>query len=317
MRAYIARRLLWSIPTIVGMSLLIFLIMRILPGDVAHMLLGGEGASATPREYQALREKLGLDRPLYEQYADWVGKAARLDFGLSLLDERPVIWHIRYALPITANLAVYTILLTVIMAVPIGVMSALHQDRPLDYLLRSFSIVGLSIPNFWFGIMVLLFLVILFRWMPDFEYVSPFTDPWGNLKQMIWPSMTLALAHLAVVARMMRSCLLEVLREDYIRTARAKGLTEGAVVSQHALKNAIIPVVTVAGIQFAVMLGGTVVTETVFNLPGLGRLLVRGVEFRDYPMAEGIIVLFGTFVVLTNLGVDLLYGWLDPRIRYQ
>jgi peptide/nickel transport system permease protein len=240
------------------------------------------------------------------------------DLGYSVfLGGRPIAGLMVSHFPVTLNLAVYTMIIAVVLAVPLGTMSAIRHNTSIDYFLRVFSIIGLSVPVFWLGIMIVLFLAKTFAWQPELSWVSPFEDPWGNIKQMVWPSVTLGYFQVAFIARMTRSSLLEVIQEDYMRTARSKGLSERVVTVRHGLRNAIIPIVTIGGLQFVALLAGVVVTEKVFNLAGWGTLLVNGVSNRDFPLVQTIILVFAGIVIVANLLTDMLYAWLDPRIRYQ
>ena len=314
MRQYITRRLLLALLTLIGVSLLIFGIMWIIPGDIAIAILG-EGANA--ETVANLRQHLGLNDPWYVQYGRWVQNMASGNLGRSLyLANKPVTQLMVEHFPITLNLAIYTMLVAVVMGVALGTVSGICRDTWLDYACRVFSVIGLSVPVFWLGLMILLTLVRVFAWTPELVWVSPFESLWRNMQQMFWPAITLGYFQVAFIARMTRSSLLEVLTEDYIRTARAKGLQERAVVIKHALRNVVIPIVTIGSLQFVALLGGVVVTEKVFNLKGWGTLLVNGVINHDYPLVQTMIFIFAGLVVMANLLTDILYGWLDPRIRY-
>ena len=304
-----------AIPTLIGVSLIIFIIMAVIPGDVAVAILGD---AANQRTVAELREQLGLNAPLYERYWNWVSGMFSGDLGHSVfLGGRPIADLMVEHFPVTLNLAVYTMIIAVVLAVPLGTISAIRHNTWIDYALRVFSIIGLSVPVFWLGIMIVLFLAKTFSWQPELAWVSPFEDPWGNIKQMVWPSVTLGYFQVAFIARMTRSSLLEVIQEDYMRTARSKGLNERVVTVRHGLRNAIIPIVTIGGLQFVALLAGVVVTEKVFNLAGWGTLLVNGVSNRDFPLVQTIILIFAGIVIVANLLTDMLYAWLDPRIRYQ
>ena len=315
MKQYINRRLLLAIPTLVGVSLLIFVIMAVIPGDVALAILG---EAANPETVAALREQLGLNDPWYEKYGRWVRDMVTFDLGDSLIVKGvPMTDLIVERFPVTLNLAIYTMVIAALVGVPMGPLNAIRHNTWLDYVLRVVSVVGLSVPVFWLGLMIMLGLVRTFTWTPELQWVSPFEDPWRNFKQMIWPAFTLGYFQVAFIARMTRSALLEVMFEDYMRTARAKGLRERVVVIRHGLRNAVIPVVTVGGLQVVAMLGGVVVTEKVFNLAGWGSLLVDGVFNNDFPLVQTMIFIFAAIVIVANLFTDILYAWLDPRIRYQ
>ena len=315
MRAYIVKRLLLAVPTLLGVSVFIFILMRVIPGDVALVILGDD-ADVNPERLAQVRERLGLTAPLHEQYLRWLWNSVRLDFGDSFLSERSVAWLISIRLPLTATLAFYALSITLIIAIPLGAIAAVRRDTWADYLARSLALVGLAIPNFWLGIMIMLFLVLYFSWLPPLEYIGFFDDPWGNFSQLIWPAMAVGTGYVALVSRITRSAILEVLGEDYVRTARAKGLSRNVIIGRHILRNAMLPIVTVLGMEFAFLLSGVVITEAVFGLPGIGTLLIQGIHGRDYPVVEATILLVAVMVVLINLFVDILYAWLDPRISY-
>ena len=315
MKQFILRRLLLAVVTLIGVSWLIFAIMWMIPGDVAIAILG-DGANL--ERVAALREQMGLNDPWYVQYGRWAKDIVRGDLGTSLfIANKPVKDLIAEHLPITVNLAVYTMTVAVIIGVTLGTISGIWHDTMLDYVCRVFSVTGLSVPVFWLGIMLLLTLVRVFAWTPELVWISPFQDFWGNLRQMLCPAVTLGYFQVAFIARMTRSSLLDVLVEDYIRTARAKGLHERLIVMKHALRNVVIPIVTIGSLQFVALLGGVVVTERVWNLKGWGTLLVNGVINHDYPLVQTMILMFAGLVIAANLLTDILYGWLDPRIRYQ
>ncbi|MBI4328374.1 MAG: ABC transporter permease [Chloroflexi bacterium] len=316
MWAYIIRRLLLAIPTTLGVTLLVFVVMRIAPGDVALAMLGGEGMIGREEELEKLREELGLKRPLYIQYGDWLWSFVRGDFGESYFYRQPNSFLIGRKFPLSAQVGLMAIVIGVTIAIPGGIISALKQDTAWDYILRVFSIIGLSIPTFWSGMLLLLLLIRFFGWIPEQGYIPLWDDPLRNLGQLIFPASVVGYSLSAVPLRMTRSTMLEVLREDYIRTARAKGLAERVVIIRHALRNALIPVVTLIALFIPVTVGGLVVTEQVFALPGIGRMMVQGITNRDYPVVQIIVTMVGVTIVMTNLFVDLLYGWLDPRIRY-
>ena len=318
MRIYIAKRLLLIVPTLFGAAALVFLIMRVLPGDVALLIFGGDaGGHIDPKQLAAMRERLGLDQPLWVQFGTWLWGVLRFDFGTSLWTGRPVIEELLVRLPLSLELALLATTVSVMIAIPLGMLAAIRQDTWVDYLVRVVSIGGLAIPGFWVGILCILFLVIFFGWGPPLEFTPPWVNPWANLQMMIWPIVTVGYRQAAVTTRMTRSTLLEVLREDYIRTAWAKGLRERAVVIRHALKNSMLPVITLIGTELAFLMGGLVVTETVFTLNGVGRFLIDAVSHRDYPVVQALIFLTASSFVLVNLLVDLTYAWFDPRIRYR
>jgi len=317
LKAYIFRRLLWAIPILLGAATIIFLLMNVLPGDVAVAILGAEGGPIDPEELEALRQELGLNRPLYEQYFSWIGGLVRGDLGMSLWTGRPVVDMITHRLPYTTALVILSVLLSAITAIPIGIVAAIRQDSWLDYTLRSGLIAGISIPNFWFAILIVLFVVHVFGWFPPIEYAVPWRQPFQFLQQIFLPALTLGFRSSAMSARMMRSAMPEVLHEDYVRTARSKGLTERVVVYVHALRNAILPVVTIFGMQLAYLFGGTVIIETIFNVPGIGLMLIDAVRFRDVVLVEGVVVFMALVFVMVNLLVDLFYAWVDPRVHYR
>ncbi|OLC17189.1 MAG: peptide ABC transporter permease [Candidatus Rokubacteria bacterium 13_1_40CM_69_27] len=318
MRVYLAKRLLLIVPTLLGVASLVFVIMRVIPGDVTLLILGGDQAGRIDRsQLAALQRQLGLDQPLLVQFGTWLWGVVRLDFGTSLWTGRPVVEELLIRLPLSLELAVLATIVSVLIAIPFGMLAAVRQDSWVDYLVRVISIGGLAIPSFWVGILVILFLVIFFGWGPPLEYTPPWVDPWANFQQMVWPVVTVGYRYAAVTTRMTRSTVLEVLREDYIRTAWAKGLRERAIVIRHALKNAMLPVITLIGTEFAFLIGGLVVTETVFTLNGVGRFVVDAVAHRDYPVVQALVFLIAFGFVIVNLLIDLTYAWFDPRIRYR
>ncbi len=318
MQYYFVRRVFLFFPTAFLVSLAAFLLMQVLPGDAALVRFVGSGGveSASPEELQRVRHELGLDRPLYQQYESWVWDVARLDLGKSAYSGRAIMEEIRKRLPVTMELAFFATICSVIIAIPLGIISAIRQNSWLDYLVRVISISGLTLPTFWSGTLVLLALVILFNYSPPILYTAPWQNPWINFQQMAWPILILGYYFSAVLARMTRSSMLEVLRQDYVRTARAKGLRERVVLYRHALKNALLPIVTLAAIQFGVLLGGTVVMEQIFALPGLGTAAVDAIAQRDFIFVQDVILLLALAFLTVNLMVDVLYAWLDPRIRY-
>ena len=315
MGRYVAGRLLLMIPTLLGVAILTFVLMRIVPGDVVTLRYSQSGA--VPQEIiDRERELLGLDKPLQEQFVEWMGQIVRLDFGTSLWTDRPVTEEVATRLGITVELAILAALIATSLAVPLGVIAAVKQDTWVDYVIRVVSIGGLAFPSFWLGILMILALVVWFQWAPPLIFVPLWKDPVENLAQLIWPALAVGYRYSAVATRMTRSSVLEVLREDYVRTARAKGLRELPVVVRHALRNSLLPVVTVISLEFAFLFGGLVVTEQVFNVNGLGKLLVDAVAHRDYPLVQAIVLIFSFVFVFVNFIVDMLYGVLDPRIRY-
>jgi len=312
---YVFGRLLLMIPTLLGVAILTFAIMRVVPGDVVVLRYSQSGA--VPQEViDAERRELGLDRPLPEQFVEWMADIVRLDFGRSLWTDRPVIDEIKGRFGISLELALLATLLATALALPLGVIAAVKQDTWIDYIIRVFSIGGLAMPSFWLGILVILGLVVAFRWAPPLIFVPIWEDPIENLAQLIWPAVVVGYRYSAVATRMTRSSVLEVLREDYVRTARAKGLKETLVIVRHALRNSLLPVVTVLSLEFAFLFGGLVVTEQVFNVNGLGKLLVDAVAQRDYTLVQALVLIFAFLFVFVNFVVDLIYGVLDPRIKF-
>jgi peptide/nickel transport system permease protein len=315
MRGYIVKRLLIALVTLVGMSVVIFVLLRLAPGNIVDVLFESAGYVDQADKKQLERE-LGVDRPIAVQYARWVGELARGDLGKSYRYDMPAWNIIKPRLPVTLELAVLALLFSILFGVPSGVVSAARQNRPIDYLLRVVSLAGLSMPSFWLGMVVILLFVRAAGWIPSVTYVSPLDDLRANLWQFIVPAMAVGYRSSALIMRITRSAMLEVLREDYIRTARAKGQRTWAVVWRHALKTAGLPVITLLGIEFAFLIGGLVVTETVFNLPGVARYLVDAIQFRDYPVVQNLTMFIAIVVVLANLAVDVVYAWVDPRIKY-
>ena len=318
MRAYIIRRLLLIIPTLFILSILVFLSVRFIPGDVIDVIVGRMELSAKNIDREALERQLGLDVPVWAQYGRWIGDIFRHgSLGQSLLGGAAVEEKILGRLPVTIQLGVMAIVIGLVIALPVGIYSAIRQDTAADYLGRSIAVIGLATPNFWLGIMVMIFPAIWWGWSPPMEMI-PFTeDPLGNLGVFLIPSLIMGTASAAATMRMMRTMMLEVLRQDYIRTAWSKGLRERVVIIRHTLKNALIPVVTLIGLQLPILVGGAVIMENIFNLPGIGRLLVNALNNRDYPLVSGVNLFFATGVVLLNLLIDLIYPYLDPRVRYE
>jgi peptide/nickel transport system permease protein len=315
---YIVKRMLLMIPTLLGAALLIFLLMHVVPGDIALLIVGGDqGSDINYQEVIKIREQLGLNRPLYVQFLSWLWDAVRLDFGNSLWTGAPVTKEIWIRLPVTLEVPVFETLVSSLIAIPLGTLAAIRQDTWPDYVVRVVSIGGLAVPAFWIGMLIILFLVIWFRWSPPLEFVSPFVDPWENFKQLVWPILSVGYRNAAVTTRMTRSTMLEVMREDYIRTAWAKGLHERMVVIKHTLKNAMLPVITIISTEFAFLIGGLVVTETVFTLNGVGSFMVDAIAHRDIPVVQALVLLIAFIFVAINLLTDLLYAWLDLRVSYR
>ena len=317
MYLYVLRRLIATAPVLLAVSMIVFLIMRVAPGDVAQMLLAGEsGSAASPQEVQQLRQQLGLDRPYLVQYAAFVGELITVNPGTSLWTGQPVMAELRRRIPITLQLALMAVLISWMIALPVGVLSAVFQDTWVDYVFRVFSVAGLSLPAFWTGTLLVLVLAQYLQWLPPLGYVSPLDNPRANIQQFIWPALIIGYTAAAILSRMTRSSVLEVLREDYVRTARAKGLRGAVVVGRHVLKNAVAPVLTLSVVQIGNLLGGSVISETIFTLPGVGRFLVDAILHRDYPVVQTIVIMFAVVVVTLNLLMDLLYAWFDPRTRH-
>ena len=318
MQQYTLKRIGLFIPTLFLMTIMVFVVMRIVPGDPAIALLEGDGGgSYTAQDLQNLREKLGTDRNMAVQYVDWVGGIFQGDFGDSYWFKASVMSELGDRMPRTLELAVLAIVLSVIFSVPLGVISAIKPDSWLDFGARTFTIVGIAIPNFLMAVLMIIFLLTVFNWLPPLGYVELWDNPIKNMQQMIFPAIALAIYDMAFIARVTRSSMMEVLREDYMRTARAKGLSERVVLVRHGLKNAFLPILTISGWQFARLFEGAVIIETIFLIPGVGRILIEAIFHRDFPMIQAVIVVIGTGVLLINLVVDLLYGWIDPRIRYN
>jgi peptide/nickel transport system permease protein len=312
--------MLLFIPTLLVATILVFTLFWIVPGDPAVTILaGGEGDSGavSPEQLQQLRQALGLDRPLYVQYTSWLANVLRGDLGTSLWYKTPVWSQLKDRFLVTMELALMAIVLAVCAAVPLGVISAVKQDTGLDYLSRIFSSIGIALPTFWLGILIVYGLATFFEWLPPLGYATLWEDPLLNLQQLILPALTLAFNELAFTARVTRSSMLEVMREDYLRTARAKGLVELRVIARHALKNALLPILTVSGYQFARLLGGVIIVESIFVVPGMGTLLIESIIHRDFIVLQAIVVLIAAVVLILNLLIDLSYGVLDPRVRYQ
>jgi peptide/nickel transport system permease protein len=314
MHVYLARRLLLVIPTLFGVSVIVFLLVRMLPGDAVSMLLQDY---AYAKDADEMRARLGLDRPIHVQYIDWMGGVVRGDLGTSLRNKTPVAEELLARMPVTAELGLMAMIFGLLISIPIGVISAVRQDTWSDYLGRSTAIGMLAIPSFWLGTLVITLPSVWWGWTPPLRYTRLLDDPMKNLSHVIIPAIILGLALSGTLMRLTRAQMLEVLRQDFVRTASAKGLSERAVVVRHALKNAFIPVLTLLGLQVSILVGGTVVLESVFVLPGMGRYLLEAVQYRDYPVIQGLNLIFATVIILANLIVDLLYGWLDPRVRYQ
>ncbi|TXL78815.1 ABC transporter permease [Vineibacter terrae] len=315
---FVINRFLLMIPTLLGVALIIFLLLRVIPGDVVEAkFMSGEGSGASAEVLAAERARLGLDKPVWEQFAIWMWGVVRLDFGISMWTGAPIGDEIALRFALSLQVALMATVIATLLALPLGVLAALKQDTWIDYAVRIFSIAGLAMPSFWLGILMILGFLIFFRWVPPMVYTPFWVDPWQNLVQLIWPALAVGYRYSAVATRMTRSSMLEVLREDYIRTARAKGLWLKLILVRHALKNAMLPVVTVIGLEFAFLLGGLVVTEQVFNLNGLGLLFVQAIARRDYTLTQALVLLVASAFIVVNFLMDIMYAWLDPRIRYR
>ena len=319
---YVLKRLVMMIPTVIGAAIVIFFLLRLMPGDVCEMRIGAEGGY--DRAAIAIcQERLGLDRPLLVQFGDFLWGIATFDYGNSMWTGRPIMHEIGLRFELSLQIALMATAVSILLAIPLGTLSAVYQNTWIDLFVRTFSIAGIAIPSFWLGILIIMAILSLSevltgtRWSPPIEYVPLWEDPGYNLSMLIWPALATGYRYSAVATRMTRSSLLEVLREDYIRTARAKGLAEKLIINRHALGNAMLPVITIIGIEFAFLMGGLVVTEQVFNLNGLGRLLVQSVTMNDYALTQAIVMIIVLVFVFTNFFIDILYAWLDPRIRYR
>ena len=316
MYRYLIHRIVLMIPTVIGVAIFVFFLMRLIPGDIVELRLS-EGSEFSQEDLEFERARLGLNRPLAVQFLDWMVGLMRLDLGVSMWTGREISEEIWIRFPVSLQIALMATILGTVFAIPLGTVAALKQDTWVDYGVRIVSIAGLATPSFWLGILMILLLLITFQWSPPISYREVWVDPWYNLSMLIWPTLVTGYRYSAVTMRMTRSALLDVLKEDYIRTARAKGLLEHLVVNRHALKIAMLPVITLIGIEFAFLIGGLVVTEQVFNLNGIGRLFVQSVEQKDYPMVQGLVLLVAFVFVSINFLVDILYAALDARIRYH
>lgn len=314
MVAYIIRRTLLMVVTLIGMSIIIFALLRLVPGNIADILFDSAGF-VDPAEKAALEEELGLSDPIPVQYWHWIVGLVQGDLGFSYVSELPAIDEIAPRIPITAKLAALALFFSVLFGLPLGVISAVNQNTPLDYALRVVSLSGLSLPSFWLGLLILMAFVSWFGEIPI--YTDPPENLWDELLLYSIPAAAVGFRSSALIMRLTRSSMLEVMRQDYIRTARAKGASDNSVNYGHALANAVLPVVTIIGIEAAFLIGGLIVTETVFNIPGVARFLVEAIQWRDYPIVQNLVMFIGVIVVLTNFLVDLLYVALDPRIKYE
>lgn len=316
MQGYIIRRLLALIPTLIFASLIVFITIRLMPGNITDLMLSQNDMSAAKQSREQLEAALGLDAPIYIQYLKWIGALLfRGSLGDSLWTNTPVMEEILHRLPITFELGILALIVSVIVGIPVGVYAALKQDTIGDYILRTFSILALAIPGFWIGTLVMVFPSIWWGWSPSVKFIPLSQDPWGNFLQLLIPALILGTAFSAITMRLTRTLMLEVMRQDYIRTAKAKGLSTGTIVMRHALRNALIPVITLVGLQAGALIGGAVILEQIFVIPGMGLLLLEAVSSRDYPTITGVFLVFGVAIVFINLLVDVSYGFLDPQVR--
>lgn len=311
---YAIRRVLSGILVLFLLSTVLFFVMRAVPGDVVRLQLADAG-SVTPERMAEIEDQLGLDEPVVSQYFTWLGNAVQGDFGDSLWERRAVSEMILERFPVTLELAVLAIVMAIVMGLVVGVVSAIKRGTAVDGALRVGSVLGLSVPNFFVALLMITFLSLWFNWVTPLGYEQLWDDPWVNLQQMIWPAIALALSVAAAIARLTRSSMLEVLHADFIRTVRAKGASERLINYRHALRNAMVPIVTLVGLQFGALLGGTVILESIYSLPGIGSLVFRAVQDRDYPVIQACALLYGAIFVTVNIAVDIGYGWIDPRIR--
>ncbi len=315
MSRYVLGRLWLLVPTLVGMSLLVFCMLRLLPGDIVDVMTGGDIPS-TAQSKERLREAFGLDKPLPVQYVTWVANMARGDLGTSFRSGEPITTILLRTLPITLELTLLAVLVATVCAIPLGVVSAVVRESSFDYAARLAGLIGLSMPNFWLATLMLLFTSVFFHWIPPVNWIPPFQNPLGNLQQMLLPVVAIALQLMAILMRMTRAMMLEVLQQDYVRTARAKGAQERMVVFRHALRNALIPVISVIGFQIGALMGGSAIVEVIFGLNGVGNTLVQAIFNRDYPVVQATTLFVAAVFVIANLSVDLLYGYLDPRLKH-
>jgi peptide/nickel transport system permease protein len=313
LRRYVAKRLVVAIPSLLIATLIVFTLPRLIPGDVVQLMLEEK---AYAKDLEELRAKLGLDRPIYIQYFEWLGRVVRADLGESLWTKRPVVEELARRLPVTLTLGLFALVFAVLIALPVGVISAIRQDTLKDYAARSAAILGLSVPGFWLATLVIVLPAIWWGWRPATGFTEFTADPLSYLGQFLLPGLILGIAAAAALMRLTRGMLLEVLRQDYVRTAWAKGLRERVIVIKHSLRNAMIPVLTVLGIQVSAIVGGAVIIELIFGFPGMGRFLVEAILQRDYPVIQGVNLVIVSVIVMVNLTVDALYAVLDPRIRY-
>ena len=317
MHKYLIKRFLLMLPTLFGVALVTFVLIRVIPGDVVELRYSGDRGAVSQDILDRERARIGLDQPVWKQFLTWTAGVVRLDFGTSMWTGAPIWEEIKLRFTLSLQVAIMATLVAVLLAIPLGVLSALKQDTWIDYSVRLFSIAGLAMPSFWLGIVIILVMLVVFKWLPPMVYTPFWVSPTQNLAQLIWPALAVGYRYSAVATRMTRSAMLEVLREDYIRTARAKGLMQKLILSRHALKNAMLPVLTVVALEFAFLIGGLVVTEQVFNLNGIGLLFVQAVAHRDYTLLQALVMLVAGCFIIVNFLMDVAYAWLDPRIRYR
>lgn len=316
MTAYVLKRFLLIFPTLLAVAVLIFLLVRVVPGDIVEIRLVLGGSYVTQDVIEAERERLGLNKPIWDQFVEYLAGLVRLDLGTSMWSGNPVEEEIGLRLTLSLQLAIMATIIATVLAIPLGTVAAVYRGRWPDHVIQIFSVAGLAVPSFWLGILLILFLLSYFDYLPPLTFSPLWVDPRANLAQLIWPALAVGYRYSAVATRMTRSAMLEVLREDYVRTAWAKGLGAAVILRRHALRNAMLPVVTVIGLEFAFLIGGLVVTEQVFNLNGIGKLIVGAISQRDYTLIQGLMLLVASGYILVNFLVDVLYAWLDPRISY-
>jgi peptide/nickel transport system permease protein len=317
MRNFVIQRLAALIPTLLGVSVIVFLVIHLIPGDTITAMIGTQ-YKLTEAQAASLRAYFGLDKPLWEQYLRWILAAAHGNLGFSVRSGQSVMSEILRSFPVTLELALFSMVIALALGLPIGILSAVRRDTPVDLFGRFFALVGLALPNFWLGTLIILVLSVVFGIMPNSgDYVSFTEAPLKNLSQLFFPAITLGFAFTASIMRTTRSAMLEVLRQDYVRTARGKGVLERNVIVTHSLRNALIPLITIIGVEFGYLLGGAVIVENVFALPGIGRLLINGIDQRDYAVVQGTVLFVAVCFVLINLLVDIIYAYSDPRIRYE
>jgi peptide/nickel transport system permease protein len=314
---YLMKRFLLMFPTLIGVAVVTFFLIRVIPGDVVELRMAGDRGAVSDELLKQERARFGLDQPVWKQFVVWALGMLRLDFGTSMWTGSPIWEEIKLRFALSLQVAVMSTIIAVLLAVPLGLLAALKQDSWVDYAVRIFSIAGLACPSFWLGILFILTFLIVFKWLPPMVYTPFWVSPWQNLQQLIWPALAVGYRYSAVATRMTRSAMLEVLREDYVRTARAKGLAQRLILVRHALKNALLPVITVIALEFAFLIGGLVVTEQVFNLNGIGLLFVQAVAHRDYTLIQALVMLVAGIFIFVNFAMDVMYAWVDPRIRYR